>query len=289
MLRAVNALGCISHLALPVRGVFMSLCYGIMSGNRRMRSVLVPRALPSGDRPGGGLHARAIGALYIITVPIAALSQEANTATTHQNLIDERRLEAEGIAQDLSERLKLLEMEFDLPDDLAERALDSLNNGRVRELLNAGETDLAAYLPEEERYPGGLYLFASFSMPQPSLKAMLGDAADLGIPVVFNGFVDNSVIATEQAVRAIYKDSDISDGFIIDPTLFTRFEVTAVPTLISTTVNLDVCETQGCGEEAVPAHDRVAGNAPLQTLLTIIAKGDGDHAAPAQFVLMEDE
>ena len=135
-----------------------------------------------------------------------------------------------------------------------------------------------------ERY-GGLYLFASFSIPEPSLKAMLIEADRFGVPVVFNGFVENSVTATEARVRALYEDEAISHGFIIDPTLFTRFDVVRVPTLVSTLEDLDFCETCGCSRDPTPGHDRVAGNAPLQTLLTVIAKGNADHAGPARAAL----
>lgn len=217
----------------------------------------------------------------------ASLADELPNATTHGALIDQRLQEAETLGAELEDRLKLLQQDFDLPADITTRALESLENGRVREMLNIGPGDLPQLAAQERRYPGGLFLFASFSMPEPSLKAMLSEASTFGIPVVFNGFVDNSVIETEARVRRIYEGSDISHGFIIDPTLFTRFEVTAVPTLVSTMVNLDVCDTQGCGDEPVPAHDRAAGNVPLTYLLTVIAKGESPHGTPARVIVEE--
>ena len=209
-------------------------------------------------------------------------------ASTHGALIDDLFEEADVIGEDLQSRLQLLQQDFDLDPDIAARAIESLENGRVREMLNIGPGDLPQNLDDAKRYPGGVFVFASFSMPEPSLKAVLSDASQLGIPVVFNGFVDNSVIATEERVRSIYEGSDISHGFIIDPTLFTRFEVVAVPTVVTTMVNLDVCETSGCDEDAVPDHDRAAGNVPLRFLLTVIAKGDTPNAIPVQ-VIMEGE
>ena len=227
--------------------------------------------------------------ILLLGFSASALSADQLPSTaTHGALIDERLEEADAIGEDLQSRLRLLQQEFDLPDDITARALDSLENGRVREMLNIGPGDLPEGIAEERRYPGGVFVFASFSMPEPSLKAVLTDAADLGIPVVFNGFVDNSVLATEQRVRSIYEGSDISHGFIIDPTLFTRFEVSAVPTLVSTMVDLDVCETRGCDADEVPEHDRVAGNVPLRFLLEVIAKGNTAHAVPVQVILESD-
>lgn len=224
--------------------------------------------------------------LTILLVPQVALAdQNLPNAASHGALIDQRMEEAEAIGEDLESRLEILRQEFDLPDDITARALASLENGRVRELLNAGEADLEGLMETEERYPGGVFLFASFSIPDPSLKVYLQEADRLGVPVVFNGFIDNSVVETEVRVRALYEDESISNGFIIDPTLFDRFDITAVPTLISTTVDLDVCETTGCAEDAIPPHDRVAGNIPLTSLLEIIAKGNAQHASPARAVL----
>lgn len=223
--------------------------------------------------------------LILVLAPHIAASQSLPNAATHGALIDERMDEAAKVGEDLASRLKLLEREFDLPEDLAERALDSLRNGRVRDMLNVAPEDLPQLEGEAERYPGGVFLFASFSIPDPSLKAILKDADRLGVPVVFNGFVENSVLATEARVRALYEDKEIAQGFIIDPTLFERFDVRAVPTLVSTSVDLDVCVSPGCSGDAIPLHDRVAGNVPLATLLTIIAKGNAEHADPARAVL----
>ena len=119
-------------------------------------------------------------------------------------------------------------------------------------------------------------------------EAHIDDAADLGVPVYFNGFVENSVVETEKRVRAIYEGEDISHGFGIDPTLFERFDVVAVPTLISTTVDMDVCETTDCSGDLIPAHDRIAGNVPLRRALELIARGNGDHWAPAADILDAD-
>ena len=211
------------------------------------------------------------------------------SASTHGALIDDLLEEADVIGEDLQSRLQLLQQDFDLDPDIAARAIDSLENGRVREMLNIGPDDLPSNIDDGKRYPGGIFVFASFSMPEPSLKAVLSDASELGIPVVFNGFVDNSVIATEERVRSIYDGSDISHGFIIDPTLFTRFEVIAVPTVVSTMVKLDVCETSGCDEDLVPDHDRAAGNVPLRFLLTVIAKGETANAVPAQVIMVGEQ
>lgn len=223
--------------------------------------------------------------LLMSLVAIPALGQSLPNEASHGNAIRDALTNAEGMGADLKARMKLFQKEFDLPDDLAERAIDSLQNGRVRDLLGVPKTEDMPVVADKQRYDGGVFLFASFSIPDPSLKALLKDASELGVPVYFNGFVDNSVIETEARVRAIYGNDTISHGFGIDPTLFERFNVTSVPTLVSTTVAMDVCESTDCSGDATPDHDRIAGNVPLRYALGVLAEGDGRHAVPAAQIL----
>lgn len=228
----------------------------------------------------------------ILTAPViavlsltTAIAQSLPNEASHGDAIRNALTNAESMGADLQERMKLFQKEFDLPDDLADRAIGSLQNGRVRDLLGVPKTEDMPLVTDQQRYDGGVFLFASFSIPDPSLKALLKDASDMGVPVYFNGFVENSVVDTEARVRAIYGDDSISHGFGIDPTLFERFDITSVPTLVSTTVAMDVCESTDCSGDPKPDHDRVAGNVPLRYALEILAGGDGLHAEPAARIL----
>lgn len=202
-------------------------------------------------------------------------------------LIDEALRQAELDGDELRERITMFAQKFNLPEDLARRGLEELSNSRVRELLGVQDTPLAQGQGGSGRYEGGVFVFASFSMPPQSLRQLLIDAARFEVPVVFNGFVENSVFATEQRLRAAVDDDTPTNGFLIDPTLFTRFNVRAVPTLVSTTVNLDVCDSVDCSDDVTPAHDRVSGNVPLAYLLQTIARGGADHSEPAARLLGE--
>lgn len=191
----------------------------------------------------------------------------------------------------LKERLQILSEEFDLPASIANLGVDSLKNERVLDLLNlpSVEDQQEAAQDAEQRYGDGVVVLASFSMPRASLKALLFDASDLGVPVVFRGFVNNSVTDTEAMVRALYTEEDTSQGFSIDPTLFKRFNVKAVPVFISLAEKIDVCETPGCESDPIPAHDRIAGNISLRAALDVIARGNGDASGPALAVLERDQ
>ena len=236
------------------------------------------------------LRTISILALLGLSSSLAAQSSVAATDELSDRIreaMDNARIDGAS----LKERLRVLDDEFDLPDGIRDLGVNSLKNERVRALLNLPslEEEAQALDGGDERYAEGVFVLASFSMPRPSLKALLFDASDLGVPVVFQGFVNNSVTDTEQMVRAIYSEEDSSQGFTIDPTLFKRFGVDAVPVVISVVERMDVCETTGCEGDPMPLHDRVTGNISLRAALDIIARGNGDAPGPAQAILEMDQ
>lgn len=202
-------------------------------------------------------------------------------------LIDGALEQAQIDGAALKERITLFARKFNIPEDIARRGLEELGNERVRELLGIQDQPLPNGQGGTGRYQGGVFVFASFSMPPQSLRQLLLDATQFDVPVIFNGFADNSVLVTEAKLRAAIDEETQTNGFLIDPTLFTRFEVKAVPTLVSTTANLDVCQSPDCSEDGTPPHDRASGNVPLAYLLQTIARGGADHAEPAARLLGE--
>merc|ERR1711951_322938 len=106
----------------------------------------------------------------------------------------------------------------------------ALSDPRVRDLLGIPKEDAGAgqeaYL---DRFGGArIFALASFSMPDASLKALLADAAQLKVPVVFRGFVNNSVMDTQKALTQVFGELQSARGFVIDPTMFRRFDVAVV-------------------------------------------------------------
>ena len=170
---------------------------------------------------------------------------------------------------------------FDM-DAFREKAL---SNPRVRDMLGA---DAGAFQPNPQNDRWGsdrIFLLASFSMPAPTLRAMMVEAKAIGASIVFRGFLGNSVFQTQEAISEVFGEDADAVGFGIDPTLFTRFGVEAVPQLIVTAEPLEVCETSGCEGDQAPDHDRIAGNIPLQAALEIIASGNGEAAHTAKEAL----
>jgi conjugal transfer pilus assembly protein TrbC len=161
---------------------------------------------------------------------------------------------------------------------LQERAM---NDPRVRELLGIG-SDKAVAGEDRLTYDAAkILIFASFAMPAPSLQKVMADADRFHAQVVFRGFVDNSVFKTEEALTKVFGDINNASGFAIDPTLFVRFHVQAVPIYVVLNGPLDVCEHPGCAGDVLPAHDRVSGNIELEAALNIVARARGDASTVA--------
>jgi len=196
--------------------------------------------------------------------------------------ITELVIGAERAAEELGERLNILgAMEGVEIEDLSGIRERALNDPRVRRLLGVNDED--ANTTEEIRYDGAhLWLLLSFSMPKQSLQQAMLEAEKYGVPVVFRGFVNNSVYDTRAAILDVWETEEAAKAFGIDPTLFTRFNVSAVPVVIATSDTLEICETQGCEDDPIPLHDRVAGNIPLDTVLRMIALGGGVGSVEAK-------
>jgi type-F conjugative transfer system pilin assembly protein TrbC len=82
-------------------------------------------------------------------------------------------------------------------------------------------------------------------------------------------------------------EGETPKGFAIDPTLFSRFHVSAVPVYVVLAEPLATCETEDCLQDPLPAHDRLSGNIPLETALNLVAAGQGDAASTAAALLTE--
>lgn len=124
-------------------------------------------------------------------------------------------------------------------------------------------------MPQASDQHPSVYVFASFSMPDASLKALIRQGELTGVPVVLRGLVDNSIEATMQAVHSLYKEGEKPvSGAVIDPTLFQRFAIDQVPTVVVAESAAGTCTQTDC---PTPEHVKVAGDVPLGYALDRIA------------------
>lgn len=223
--------------------------------------LLTSPALLLADEAASGVTDYAPGSTGRITAPLARIVDEAKTRGTALRQTLRPRAAPNGAFG---------EVDF---EGLRKRALA---DRRVRALLGVTSAGDSTTETENFRYEGAtVFLLASFSMPKPSLRQMMAEARAFGVPVIFRGFVNNSVHDTQAALEEAFGSLDEAEGFSIDPTLFARFRVTSVPQVIAVGATIDVCDTPGCSDDPVPPHDRVAGNVPLDFALHLIA-GQGE-------------
>lgn len=119
-------------------------------------------------------------------------------------------------------------------------------------------------------------VLVSFSMPDNQLKALIAEAHKVGAVVAIRGLVNDDFKQTLIKLRQLTDTNNLEQesnsqlcGIIIDPTLFRRFSVSAVPTFILPLESLQPCSEQGC---AVPEHVQATGSATLKYFLDLIVR-----------------
>lgn len=106
-----------------------------------------------------------------------------------------------------------------------------------------------------ESTPAAVY-FVSFSIPPEGLKPMLADARRFGIPATIRGLIDNDFRKTASAMFDLSRE-DRTLGVQIEPTLYQKYNVSAVPALVVT----------------CPGHyDIIRGSLPLADALKNVAE-----------------
>ena len=118
--------------------------------------------------------------------------------------------------------------------------------------------------------PGLLY-FASFSLPDATLDRTVAQADRSGAALVVRGLVKGGDFrVTLERMDKVLKGRKVS--ILIDPTLFTRFEIQHVPTVVLVAGGeAGRCDDQVCATPA-PPHWAVAGDVSLEYALEAIVR-----------------
>jgi conjugal transfer pilus assembly protein TrbC len=119
--------------------------------------------------------------------------------------------------------------------------------------------------------------FASLGMPEASLKALVRDMTQAGGITVLRGFPQGDSKAFKQRLAAIWSDGDEAGALGIDPRLFRAFQIEAAPSFVMVASDFAPCDGFDC-TDAVPPHDRVAGNISVEEVLNTFASGSGPGA-----------
>lgn len=117
--------------------------------------------------------------------------------------------------------------------------------------------------PSMESNPDETVYFLSASIPEKTLASLIRAAESRGIPVYFNGLIDDSVDKTAKYILYLVQKYKIN-GIEIDPYRFEYYGIKAVPALV-----------RRCGDN----FDVIYGSGSLKESLNLIeSEGDCKNA-----------
>ncbi|MBE8574104.1 type-F conjugative transfer system pilin assembly protein TrbC [Vibrio sp. OPT18] len=131
----------------------------------------------------------------------------------------------------------------------------------------------------------GVVVFASLGMPETSLKQLLTQAAELNVPVIIRGMLNNDFMQTAQTIQSLVmtpNGQSIMGGVEINPIWFKQFNITQVPAFVA--IKEGACQ----GEPPCLAgnFDIVYGNVSLYHALETLSH-KGEHGLVAQRYLID--
>ncbi len=122
--------------------------------------------------------------------------------------------------------------------------------------------------PDADKKLSGVYVFVTLSMPKGSLDRVISDSAKAKSIIVVRGLIGNSLRETAKYVGDMAAKREVACE--IDPTKFTKFGVTHVPTTVVVVGEPMPCDG-GCAD-AAPKFYSVEGDVSLSYALEHIAK-----------------
>lgn len=215
--------------------------------------------------------ALALAGWVLAREPAASEQRDAGAAAQRAISDAERRSEGSQFAEDLRKARKA--MESTVPAASPNLALPDFGSPALA-LPDDASLSRTWALSENAQATPPLLVLVSFSMPVDTLNALAEQAGKIGAPLVLRGLVGDSMEETAKRIAALRKSAGTS--LAIDPTLFTRFGVDRVPTVVLPLQALRSCSEQGC---PVPEHVKVAGEASLGYLLGQIERKAREPAA----------
>ncbi|MBK6603825.1 MAG: type-F conjugative transfer system pilin assembly protein TrbC [Betaproteobacteria bacterium] len=128
-----------------------------------------------------------------------------------------------------------------------------------------------------------LQIFVTLAMPEPSLRALIAQAARANAVLVLRGAKNGSLRQTLEAARTLIGTQPVA--WQIDPPAFARYQISAAPAFVLTRAG---AQPTACTEGVCLAdHDfaKVTGDVSLDYALEAIARGAPHFAADAEALL----
>ena len=141
----------------------------------------------------------------------------------------------------LQEEQQWLKKQEDFSESLRKQDFSDMERELLSQIknnpLSATNNDFIAQLKEKNRRKESgenkerLLYFISFSIPEDSLASMLNDASKYRAEPVMRGLIQDDMKFTAAAILNLVNKGS-TDGIQIDPTLFTDYNIRAVPALV---------------------------------------------------------
>jgi len=146
---------------------------------------------------------------------------------------------------------------------------DFLNNERTNRYL-AHALAAEGEIKQGKQYRDDrLLVLVSFSMPQSQIKELIREAEVVGARIVLRGLIDDDFPKTIKKLTEITDGIDKAGGLQIDPTIYSRFNISNVPAFILPLNPVSGCSESGC---EIPEHIRAEGSASINYFLELVAR-----------------
>ena len=127
-----------------------------------------------------------------------------------------------------------------------------------------------------DRQASGLLVFASLGMPRASLERMVADAERVSAVIVLRGVQAGSLRQTAASIQQLLGPRKVA--WQIDPSLFKRFEVSAVPAVVLIDPARPVQVACGSDTCSQPAFSKVTGDVSLGHALEAMERQDPEFS-----------
>lgn len=160
--------------------------------------------------------------------------------------------------------------------DLAELAkqYEAIRRGRADD--GATGAPGASGASGADRQASGLLVFASLGMPRASLERMVADAERVSAVIVLRGVQAGSLRQTAASIQQLLGPRKVA--WQIDPSLFKRFEVSAVPAVVLIDPARPVQVACGSDTCSQPAFSKVTGDVSLGHALEAMERQDPEFS-----------
>lgn len=128
---------------------------------------------------------------------------------------------------------------------------------------------------ESVRYESQILIFISSSMPEKTIENYMMSSARIDAALVLRGFINNSLADTREYLSKLItgisnETTPVEPTILIDPTLYERFAVESVPSIVVTESQIKPClNLQNC---PVPVYHKVGGDVALSWALDYISR-----------------